>query len=361
MTAYCGVDFHARQQTIAYCDSQDGEIKFIQLRHDDRESLHRFYTQFQPPVVVGLESGGYSDWFERFLEEIGIEAWFGNPTEIRRRARSRQKNDWRDAELLLDLLLKGEFPRVHRQKPESRAVLVRLRYRHKLVQLRTKATNSLHALAIREGLTLGAQLLSKQGRLKLMALPLAEVQATQRQEWLEIIDLLSTKIRRIDQELCGLAQQNELVQLVRTHPGIGVLTGLALVHTLAPVSRFRNSRKVTAYVGLEPREFSSDNKQRWGGISKAGSPLLRFLLVEAAQQAARHDSLMKNTFLHLSARRGRSKARVAVARKLLVRAYILLRDEIDYATYLRRTVAVGRLGISREPSAPSLVQNQLVH
>jgi transposase len=163
MTAYCGVDFHARQQTIAYCDSQDGEIKFIQLRHDDRESLCRFYTQFQPPVVVGLEAGGYSDWFERFLEEIGIEAWFGNPTEIRRRARSRQKNDWRDAELLLDLLLKGEFPRIHRQNPESRAVLARLRYRHKLVQLRTKATNSLHALAIREGLPLGAQLLSKQG------------------------------------------------------------------------------------------------------------------------------------------------------------------------------------------------------
>jgi transposase len=188
-----------------------------------------------------------------------------------------------------------------------------------------------------------------------MSLPLAEVQATQRQEWLEVIDLLSTKIRRIDQELCGLAQQNKLVQLVRTHPGIGVLTGLALVHTLAPVSRFPNSRKVTAYIGLEPREFSTDNKQRWGGISKAGSPLLRFLLVEAAQQAARHDSLLKNTFLHLSVRRGRPRARVAVARKLLVRAYILLRDEIDYATYLRRTVAVGKLGISREPSAPFLV------
>jgi len=194
-----------------------------------------------------------------------------------------------------------------------------------------------------------------------MALPLAEVQATQRQEWLEVIDLLSTKITRMDQELRGLAQQDKQVQRVRTHPGIGVLTGLALVHTLAPVSRFRTSRKITAYVGLEPREFSSDNKQRWGGISKAGSPLLRFLLVEASQQAARHDSLLKNTFLHLSARRGRSKARVAVARKLLVRAYILLRDEIDYATYLRRTIAVGKLGISREPSAPSLVKDKLVH
>ena len=359
MTAYCGVDFHARQQTVAYCDSQDGEIKLIKLIHDDRESLHRFYTQFQPPVVVGLEAGGYSDWFERFLEDLGIEPWFGNPTEIRRRARSRQKNDRRDAELLLDLLLKGEFPRVYRQHPDSRAVLARLRYRHKLVQLRTKATNSLHALAIREGLTLGSRLLSKQGRLRLMALPLGEVQAIQRQEWLQVIDHLSTHLQRIEQELQFLAQKDQVVMRVRTHPGIGVLTGLALVHTLAPISRFQNSRKVAAYIGLEPREFSSDNKQRWGGISKAGSPLLRFLLVEAAQQAARRDPGLKTAFLRLSSRRGRSKARVAVARKLLVRAYIMLRDEIDYATYLRRTVAVGKPGISRDRSGFPEIPDQL--
>jgi len=350
MTAYCGVDFHARQQTIAYCDTQDGEIRLTQLRHDDRDSLRRFYSQFKEPVVVGLETGGYSDWFERFLEDAGIEVWFGNPTEIRRRARSRQKNDWRDAELLFDLLLKGEFPRVYRQKLESRAVLARLRYRHKLVQLRTKAINSLHALAIREGLTLGGKLLTKAGLLQLQALPLTAVQAAQRDEWLALIAQLSTNIRRIEHELLRLADEDKLVQLVRTHPGIGLMTGLALVHTLSPISRFPNSRKVAAYVGLEPREFSSDTKQRWGGISKAGSTLLRFLLVEAAQQAARHDTELKNTYLHLSVRRGRPKAKVAVARKLLVRAYILLRDQIDYATY-RRAVAVGKLGNSREQSA----------
>jgi len=349
MTAYCGVDFHTRQQTIAYCDTRDGEIKLIQLRHDDRESLRRFYSQFEGPVMVGLEAGGYSDWFERFLEDAGIEAWFGNPTEIRRRARSRQKNDRRDAELLLDLLLKSEFPRVYRQKPEARAVLSTLRYRHKLIQLRTKATNSLHALAIREGLTLGSKLLTKAGLLQLRALPLTAVQAAQRDEWLGLIAQLSTNIRRIEHELLHLADEDQLVQLVRSHPGIGLMTGLALVHTLSPISRFPNSRKVAAYVGLEPREFSSDTKQRWGGVSKAGSPLLRFLLVEAAQQAARYDPELKNTYLHLSVRRGKARARVAVARKLLVRAYILLRDQIDYATY-RRAVAVGKLGNSREQS-----------
>lgn len=340
MTVYCGVDFHARQQTVAYCDTQDGEVRFVQLKHDDRETLRRFYTQFQPPVIVGLEAGGYSDWFERFLEELGIEAWFGNPTEIRRRARSRQKNDWRDAELLLDLLMKDEFPRVFRQNADSRAVLAQLRYRHKLVQVRTQVINSLHALAIREGLSLQAALLTKAGRARLSALSLTEVREKQRDEWLALIDQLSENIKRVEQELTELAAQDEQVKRVRTHPGIGLLTGLAVVHTLAPISRFANSRKVTAYVGLEPREFTSDAKQRWGGISKAGSTLLRFLLIEAAQHAARADSELRNTYQHLSVRRGKPKAKVAVARKLLVRAYILLRDEIDYATYLRRAVAV---------------------
>ena len=59
MTVYCGVDFHARQQTIAFCNTQNGEIKFIQLKHDDRDALRRFYLQFQAPVIVGLEAGGY--------------------------------------------------------------------------------------------------------------------------------------------------------------------------------------------------------------------------------------------------------------------------------------------------------------
>jgi transposase len=93
------------------------------------------------------------------------------------------------------------------------------------------------------------------------------------------------------------------VKRVRTHPGIGLLTGLALVHTLCPVSRFPNSRKVTAYVGLEPREYSSGEKQRLGGISKAGSRLLRFLLVEAGNKAVIDDDGLRKLYRRLLHRR----------------------------------------------------------
>lgn len=119
-----------------------------------------------------------------------------------------------------------------------------------------------------------------------------------------------------------------------------MLTSLALVHGLEPVSRFAGGRKVAAYVGLEPMEYSSGGKQKFGSISKGGSRLLRYLLVEAAQTAVRRDEQLKSFYQRLFNKRGAQKAKVAAARKLLIRSYILLRDGIDYAEFLSRGVEV---------------------
>src|SRR5882762_8228919 len=159
-TVYCGVDFHARVQTVAYCVIADGEIHLHELDHR-KDDLKAFYSQFNGPVVVGLEASGYSPWFEQMLEELGHEVWLGDAAEIRRRARRRQKNDRRDAELILDLLIHDEFPRIHRPTPESREILRMLRYRHKLVKVRTIVKNSLQALSIQSGLSLKAQLFTR--------------------------------------------------------------------------------------------------------------------------------------------------------------------------------------------------------
>ena len=110
MVTYCGVDFHARQQLVKWCNSEDGEIHERQLWHQAKNEVQEFYAQFEGRVIVGFETSGYSSWFETMLEELGHEVWIGHATEIRRRARSRQKTDRRDAELILDLLLKDEFP-----------------------------------------------------------------------------------------------------------------------------------------------------------------------------------------------------------------------------------------------------------
>jgi Transposase len=148
---YIGVDFHARQQTICYLTTDSGEILLHQLKHEDKAAVRSFYAQFSGPVIVGLEASGYSPWFERLLEELGCEVWLGHASEIRRRARWRHKNDRRDAALILDLMLQDAFPRLYLPPLPSREVLRMLRYRQKLIKIRTIAKNSLQALACKRG------------------------------------------------------------------------------------------------------------------------------------------------------------------------------------------------------------------
>jgi len=161
----------------------------------------------------------------------------------------------------------------------------------------------------------------------------------QREQWLSLLDDLDQRIAPLDAWLAEQAQGDPRVERLRTHPGLGLLTSLGLVHALSPVQRFATSRKVVGYVGLDPMERSSAEKKRSLGISKEGSRLLRFLLVEAARASIKVDADLNRFYRRLVYRRGPQKAIVAVARKLLIRAYILLRDEIDYAVFLRRGVS----------------------
>jgi transposase len=106
---------------VKWCISDDGEIHEKQPWHQSIDEVREFYAQFSGEVIVGFETSGYSSWFEA-MEELGHQVWIGHATEIRKRVRSQQKTDRRDAELILDLLIKDEFPRIHRVSAASREV-----------------------------------------------------------------------------------------------------------------------------------------------------------------------------------------------------------------------------------------------
>ena len=91
MTIYCGVDFHARQQTICCCDSAGGEVCLAELDHE-RDDVRGFYSALVGDVVVGLEASGYSTWFVELVEGLGHRVLVGGAAEIRRLAKRRQKN-----------------------------------------------------------------------------------------------------------------------------------------------------------------------------------------------------------------------------------------------------------------------------
>lgn len=340
MTVYIGVDFHARQQTISYLTTEDGEIKRLQLDHGQPAEVREFYEQFRGElVIVGFEASGYAAWFEELLEELGHEIWVGDAKAIRTFAKRRQKTDRRDAELILELLVAGDFPRLHRYSLESRTVLQQLRYRQRLVKMQTMIINSLVFMAASRGVLLRRQFKSRRSIDRFQRLPLPAELAAQRAEQCQRLLELKASIDKLERELQAKAEADPRIQRLRTQYGIGLITSLCLVHTLERVERFPNSRKVTGYVGFDPVEDSSGERRRIGSISKEGSRLLRFLLVEAGQIAIRRDAELAQVYRRILVRRGHAKAKVAVARRLLVRAFIMLRDEIDYAEFQRRGVA----------------------
>lgn len=340
MPVYIGVDFHARQQTLSYLITETGETRELEMSHGAGGEVRKFYEQFAgQEVIVGFEASGYAAWFEELLEELGYEIWVGHATVIRKLARRRQKNDRRDAQLILQLLLSGDFPRIHRYSAASRVVLQQLRYRQRLVKMRTMIVNSLVFMAASRGVSLRTQLKSRRGLARLQELDWPAPLAEQRAELCQLLLELKAKLKTVEAWLEAKAAGDERVQRLRTHHGIGPLTGLCLVNTLEDVGRFANTRKVTAYVGFDPVEDSSGQRQRIGSISKQGSRLLRFFLVEAGQVAVRGDADLARVYKRLWLRRGHAKAKVAIGRRLLVRAFIMLRDEIDYAEFQRRGVA----------------------
>jgi transposase len=131
------------------------------------------------------------------------------------------------------------------------------------------------------------------------------------------------------------AEQNPAAMLLMSHPGVGPVTSLAFVLTLGPVGRFERSKQVVSYLGLNPREHSSGGRQRLGAISKQGNPMMRSLLVEAGHTAARLDHELRQDYQRLKQRRGSGVAKVAIARKLAVRMYWMLRRPASYAQLVR--------------------------
>ena len=340
MTVYIGVDFHARQQTISFLTTETGEIQHLVLLHQELATVRAFYAQFAGQrVVVGFESSGYAAWFEELLEELGCEIWIGHALYIRQFAKRRQKNDRRDADLILDLLVKGDFPRIHRYSRRTREILQQLRYRQRLVKMRTMAMNMLLFMANSRGVSLRTQLTSKRGQTRLAELQLPQPLNSQRDELLQLLQQLDEKIKTIEQWLEHETKADAAVQRLRTHPGIGLLTSICVRYTLEQVERFTTTRKVSAFAGFDPMQDQTDERNRMGAISKQGSRWLRFYLVEAGQIAIRKDADLARVYKRICVRGGHAKAKVAIGRRLLVRAFIMLRDEIDYDEFLRRGVA----------------------
>ncbi len=264
-----GCDFHPRYQQIAMMHTETGELVERRLEHENGEA-RAFYASLPKPVLVGMEAPGYAQWFERMLAEFGHELWIGHASEIRAGVVRKQKTDARDAQHLLRLLLEKRFPRIWIPSPAERDARQLLRHRYKLVCFRVSVKNQLHGLAMSQGVCRKKKLFTAQGREELEKLSLGPWGSCRRQELLGMLDQLNPVIDELDRAVRQEAESRADAARLMIHPGVGPVTALAFVLTLGPVARFRRSKQVVSYLGLNPKERSSGDKQHTYAISKQG-------------------------------------------------------------------------------------------
>ena len=272
-----------------------------------------------------LEAGTHSGWISRLIESYGHEVIVANPREVRKIYQNDRKNDRSDAQILARLarfdpqLLE---PIRHRTAP-MQADLATIRARETLVTARTKCVNAMRGLVK----SMGGRLpkCSTESFCKRVSADVpAELEAALR-PLITAIQTLNEQIRCCDQQIESLATQTyPQTALLRQVSGVGPLTALAFVLTIADGARFGKSRDIGAYLGLVPRQDDSGDRSSQLRITKAGDPYLRRLLVGSAQYIVgpfgpdtdlrRHgEKLMQR-----GGKNGKKRAIVAVARKLAV-------------------------------------------
>src|SRR5258708_22141466 len=212
-----GVDFHPGLQQIASVDTVTGEFEEKRLAH--REEAEKFYRDLASrgaQIRVGMEASGYARWFERLLAELQIELWVGDASEIERKRARKQKTDRQDAQHILKLMLKDDFPKIWVTSWENRDLRQLLWHRHRMVQARTRVMNQLQAVALNEGLHCKKKLWRERGRQQLESFALAPWASRRRHDLLELLDRLNPVIAELTQAIerevenyrCGAAAEN---------------------------------------------------------------------------------------------------------------------------------------------------------
>jgi transposase len=248
----------------------------------------------------------------------------------------KRKTDRDDAYKLIRMYILGELPTVHMLTPEAREHRALVIFRQRLVERSVAIRNHIRALFLAQGLHLpsGKKAWTAEGRASWSTYAKPIGRCGPRELWqgelqvdLTLLEALETQIAAVDKKLNALGKTNPRIRLLESIPGVGPRTAEAVVACLDDPHRFRNARQVSAYAGLVPRQFQSGTLDRKGRITKRGPSYIRRILVQCAWLMRRHNPWGEAVIERIS--RGQKKRRkpaaVALARKILVRCWAMLK------------------------------------
>ena len=331
-----GMDQHRAQISAEWIDTITGEISRARVAPADRAAVRKFLAAFRGTgLEVALEATTGWRFVVEELQRVGAEVHLAEPAETSslKGRKKRAKTDWADARHLRELLLIGRLPESWIPPAHLLDLRARVRCRHTLSHQRCEWQQRMQAVLYHHGFPQQRNLLTLERREWIAGLTLPAAAREQLTVSLQIIDAIDTQLVPFDRDLCAYARKQPGCRaMIDQVYGIGALTGVTILAELGDTRRFQNSRDAVRYSGLDITVYQSDEHRAPGHLSRQGPPALRWALYEAAQVArAGARSPDREYYLQAKERIGGNRACIAVARKLLKRAYHLLRELGDQA------------------------------
>lgn len=323
---FVGIDLH-RQRSVIVRQTDTGErLAAVRIVNDPVAlGLQLENAGQNPEVVLEATYGWY--WAVDTLQAAGATVHLAHPLGVKGFRYRRVKNDVRDASDLADLLRMNRLPEAWIAPPPVRELRELIRYRAKLVALRSGLKAQVHAVLAKAGVLIPvSDLFGVTGRQRLAKVGLGDAYAQRVISLLEIIDVLDAHETRFTVTIADQLHTHAGYRAIQELPGVGPTLGAIFVAEIGDVHRFAGPDRLCSWAGLTPRHYESDTVVRRGHITKQGSKLVRWAAVEAVQ---RHPTTAKIAAdkKRIEDRRGKSIAKIAAARKLLTLVYYGLRDE----------------------------------
>ena len=337
MKQFVGIDLHkdVSQMAVLRESKSPSQLRLA----NDIVTVERVLKKLPKGSKIALEAMGSWWWMVDLAQKTGHEVFLSHPKQTKAIASARLKSDKVDALMLAKLLKADLLPTVWIPPENQRHLRELLTHRARLVRQRTAVINELRAVYAKRNIDPQAKL----GRVRPSVAGAEDLSGYGPRivgEDVELLGFINRQIGGLDKELTKIALEDAQSKRLMTIPGVGPVSAVAVSCWIGEIARFSNAKKLASYFGLAPRVRQSAETERHGHITKEGNRMVRSLVIQAALVHTRRGKAPgRKHYLGVLRRRGKQIARVGVANKILGAIFHMMKEQIDYHEFLRRSGA----------------------